>query len=127
MKSYQWYLLGVVILFCLISVTLFEKITANGGLGWDGWTYNQILMRFKEIIVGGNITAYCLKRSLTLAVTYFLFKIISGMGMLMGFTSLTPTVPMVIACFSLWSTLAITGSNFYLFKIYDKFEFEKNL
>ena len=127
MKSYQWYLLGIVFLFCLISVTLFEKITVSGGLGWDGWTYNQILMRFKEIIVGGNITAYCLKRSLPLAVTYFLFKIVSGMGILMGFTSLTLTVPMVIACFSLWSTLAITGSNFYLFKIYDKFEFERNL
>ena len=127
MKKYQCYMLGTIFLFCLTSVTLFEKITVNGGLGWDGWSYNRIVMYFNEIILNGNTTSYHLKRSLPSVVTYFLFKIVSGIGMLVGFTSLTPTVPMVITCFSLWSMLSITGSNFYLFKIYDKFEFEKNL
>ncbi len=127
LQAFQWNLLAILSFFLLFSIFFFERIPVVFGLGWDGTTYYKIAADFKHKILSGEITAYFFQRSFPLALTHYVLKTIDALGRLMGFTPLAPTIPAVMNCFFVWNTIAIIGSNYYLFKIYDRFEFEKKL
>ncbi len=123
----QWYLLGLLFLYSVISTFFFEQIPVGEGLGWDGTTYYKLAADFKQQFISGDITRYYLKRSLPPAFIHYFLKTIDFAWKLLGGNPIAPTIPVVINGFLFCNILAILGSNFFLFRIYDKLEFGKQI
>jgi hypothetical protein len=102
---------------------LFEKIPVNEGLGWDGVIYYKMAADFKQKLFGGEITIYHIKRCFPSFIVHYSLKIIDYAWKLLSGTNLKPTIPVIIASFSLLNIFTILGSNIFLFKIGNRLSF----
>lgn len=128
LKNYHWYLLSGSLCFCIVSMLFFEIIPVGNGLGWDGTVYYNASIDFEQKFLNRQMTSYFFQRSFPAMLTYYLLKSVTYFVSILGLSTANIYTPSsVLSCFFLWNTIAILGSNCFLFKIYNKFEFDKKV
>lgn len=100
---------AAMLIWCLVSILFFEKLTANNGLGWDGARYANIAA---NLFNSSELDTYTIMRILPSLLVHIVFSVCG-----IEFSS-----PNIILAFEILNSILLCTSVFLTLKIFEHFQ-----